>query len=177
MSILRTNAIQTVAGKPILNSTGSIIQVVYASTGFVRQTISSASPVAVNGLACTITPTSISNQIMVVAELSGSWTYVASMTLYRNGTSVIPNHGGNNQTGTGAIADFTSYNQAVSTGSSTILRWPMIYRDSPASTSALTYQIYANAGWAGGTNAFYVNDRDSADMLSQSCMYVMELSA
>ena len=177
MSTLRTNAVQTTAGKPILNSTGSIIQVVYASTGFVRQTISSASPVAVNGLACTITPTSNSNQIIVVAELTGSWTYVASMTLYRNGASIIPNHGGNSQTGTGPIADMTSYSQGRSDGNSSIMRFPMIYRDSPGSTSALTYQVYANSGWQGGTNAFYVNDRASNDMLSQSCMYVMELSA
>ena len=177
MSTLKTNAIQTTAGKPILNSTGSVLQVVYNSTGFNRQTISSSSPVAVNGLTCTITPTSASNNIIIVAELTGSWTYVASMTIYRNGSSLIPNHGGNDQTGTGPIADMTYYDQAISTGTASIKRFPMIFRDSPGSTSPQTYQIYANAGWNGGTNAFYINDRDGGDMLSQSCMYVMEISA
>jgi hypothetical protein len=175
ITTLQTGAIQTTAGKPLLNTTGSIIQVVYASTGFVRQTISSASPVAVNGLSCTITPTSSTSRIIITAELTGSWTYVASMTIFRNGASLIANHGGNNQTGTGPIADFTLYNTGATT-SNYIHRYPLIYQDTPGSTSAQTYQIYANAGWNGGTNAFYVNDRDSADMLSQSCMYVMEVT-
>ena len=54
MSTLKTNAITTVAGKPILNSTGSIIQVQYATSGFVNQTINSVTPVALSGLSVTV---------------------------------------------------------------------------------------------------------------------------
>ena len=68
MSTLKTNAIQTVAGKPILNSTGSILQVV--------QTIktdtfagSTNSWIDVTGLNASITPSSTSNRILIMVTL------------------------------------------------------------------------------------------------------------
>ena len=60
MSTIKTNAIQTVAGKPILNSTGSIIQTVYvrsdAFTTYAAATSGDGTTISPLGL--TITPTS-----------------------------------------------------------------------------------------------------------------------
>lgn len=66
MSLVKTNAITTVAGKPILNSSGSIIQTVYVrSDAF---TTYAAAPVgdgtAVSSLSASITPISATNRII-----------------------------------------------------------------------------------------------------------------
>ena len=65
MSLIKTDAIQTLAGKPILNSTGSILQVVRtynANSGYINTT--STSFVA-SGLTVTITPKASGNTILV----------------------------------------------------------------------------------------------------------------
>ena len=175
MSTLSVNEIQTTLGKPILNSTGSILQVVYANTGFNRQTITSASPTAVTGLSVTITPTSSTSKIIIDGNLRGSYTYVASFTLYRNGSPLISNHGGNSQTGTGPIADYTQYEGT--SGANYMHSNSFLFEDSPGSTSPQTYQIYANAGWAGSVQTFYINDRNTSDMLSRSHIRAMEVVA
>ena len=69
MSTIKTNAIQTVAGKPILNSTGSILQVV--STPFTTTfATSSTTPVEVTGFNATIVPSSTSSKILVMGYIT-----------------------------------------------------------------------------------------------------------
>lgn len=180
MSTLRTNAIQTVEGKPILNSTGSIIQVVSANTGFVRQTITATTPQAITGLSATITPTSISNKILIQAMLVCSYTYVCGIHIYRNGSDLMPNHGGNSQTG-GFNCYWTHYQSSQdgageSKRSDQIFSMPIDYLDSPGTNSPLTYQIYANSGWAGASSPLYINDRNNQDMLSCSNIILTEIT-
>ena len=166
MSTLKTNSIQTVAGKPLLNTSGSIIQIVSSTPGAISQSITSAVPVALNGLSVTITPTSSTSTILIEASISSNEVYVMSFHLYRNGASLIANHGGNNQTGGGTafITKYT-YGGTAETTPNNIKSTSFIYRDSPGSTSALTYQIYANGGWAGGVNTLIINNRGEYDML------------
>jgi hypothetical protein len=176
MSTLKTNAIQTVDGKPLLNSTGSVIQVVSANTGFVRQTITSTTPQAITGLSATINPTSSSNKILIQAMLVCSYTYVCGIHIYRNGSDLIPNHGETLQTG-GATAYWIHYQSSQETArDNQIFSMPIDYLDSPGTTSALTYQIYANSGWNGGSSSLYINDRAGQDMLSCSNIVLMEIT-
>jgi hypothetical protein len=87
MSTIKTNAIQTVAGKPILNSTGSILQITeYHST----------SPVTINSTAIkchehTITTTSTNSNILVMVNVgrssNNSDTDLALAVGYRTGSS------------------------------------------------------------------------------------------
>lgn len=179
MSTLRANAIQTTSGKPLLNSTGSVIQVVSANTGFVRQSITSTTPQAITGLSASITPSSSSNKILISAMLVCSYTYVCGIHIYRNGSDLMPNHGGNNQSG-GSNSYWTHYQSSQDGGDSVranqIFSMPIEYLDSPGTTSALTYQIYANSGWAGGSSPLYINDRVSQDMLSCSNIILMEIT-
>ena len=65
MSTIKTNAIQTVASKPLLNSTGSIIQVQYTASS-TRTTVDSTSFVEPSSsYRVSITPTSTSNYIIL----------------------------------------------------------------------------------------------------------------
>ena len=160
MSTLKTNAITTVAGKPILNSTGSILQVV--STNF-NSTASSTSgtPADVSGFSATITPSSSSNKVLVyVSCMMGSaddgYPYIL---LKRNGTSI----------GTGTLASGNQNNTFLSY-TATSLGGPNNYRsnqlnkmilDSPATTSALTYQIALASPY--GSIAGYINRQNAQD--------------
>ena len=65
MSILKTNQIQTTAGKPILHSTGGIIQVVSTFYGD-RFTTSNMSWTDITSFNVTITPSSSSNKIYLM---------------------------------------------------------------------------------------------------------------
>ena len=71
MSTLKTNAIQTVAGKPILNSTGSIVQVVNTIKSN-RFSTSATSMTDITGLSATITPTSSSSKIFIMVFMGAA---------------------------------------------------------------------------------------------------------
>ena len=70
MSTIKTNAITTVAGKPILNSTGSILQVVTnnISTDY---TLTSATEIAIYNPLITITPTTTTSLIFFDIQFFG----------------------------------------------------------------------------------------------------------
>jgi hypothetical protein len=160
-----------------LISPGSVIQTVYATSGFVNQTITSATPVALTGMTATITPKLSTSRILLQAMVTASWSYVASIHIYRNGVDVIPNHGGNNQSG-GATAFYTHYQSSQeSARSNQVFSFPVIYQENANGTDPLTYSLWANAGWSGGSEAFYLNNRNSVDMLGCSTMLLMEIAA
>jgi len=155
---------------------GMVLQAVYATSGFVNQTINSATPVALTGMTVTITPRFATSRILLQAMVAASWSYVSSVHVFRNGVNVIPNHGGNNQSG-GANALWTHY-QSSQEGDrgNQVFPFPVIYQESPGVTSALTYTLRANSGWGGGSEVFYFNNRNSQDMLGSSTMVVMEIA-
>ena len=70
MSTLKTNAIQTTGGKPLLHSTGSILQVVSTYKGDHFQT-NSTSWTDISGLSASITPSNSGNKILVWACFGG----------------------------------------------------------------------------------------------------------
>jgi hypothetical protein len=152
-----------------------VVQVVYATSGFVNQTINSTTPVALTGMAATITPRYASSRIVVQAMVTASWTYVSSVHVFRNGVNVTPAHGSNSQSG-GTNALWTHYAAAFDSSADKIMPFPVMYSESPNTTSPLEYSIRANSGWSGGSNAFYFNNRATPDMLSSSNMLVMEIA-
>jgi hypothetical protein len=174
VSTLKTNAIQTVAGKPILNSTGSVIQVV-SKTKTDTFTTTSTSYTDVTGLTVNITPTSSSSKILITANISSSQrngAYSAWYRVSRNGAG-LPNVGdaaGIRQRGsTGGFSDYYGY--AI---------WPynLTYLDSPASTSTLTYTIQALDPYATGiyVNMIYSDSNSSTYGRTTSTITVFEVT-
>ena len=145
MSTLKTNAIQTVAGKPILHSTGSILQVVNANTvGQSGEIITSSSTFVTTGLSVSITPLSASSKLFV------QWTgnckfYIAAnvgddgmkMKIYRDGTAI--NSG---------AADNLFY-RSDNNGSSMHSNQTISHYVNANSTTSTTFTLYFANEWGG----------------------------
>jgi hypothetical protein len=135
MSTLRANQIQTVAGKPIVNSTGSILQVVQ-SIDTTDRTLSSGGVWTDTGHSLAITPSSSSNKILVQCVFDcritngGSTSFfenVGAFAIVRNSTRLQEKECG---------MDITNSTVARGWQNNVILQ----YLDSPATTSATTYK-------------------------------------
>jgi hypothetical protein len=161
MSTLRANAIQTVAGKPILNSTGSVIQVVVSNTTGVGGEITTTSgSLVTTGLSVTITPTSSSSKLLVSFVGNGKFFNGGDdggtqLRLYRDGVAL-------------QYANALMYRQDAinSTNHQTMAISDYVNANS---TSSTTFTLYFFAGW-GGTS---VVSRD----YSTNQFTVMEISA
>jgi hypothetical protein len=86
MSTLRVNQIQTDTGKPILNSTGSILQVVNAnSVGTSLEVSTSSGSYETTGYSVSITPISATSKLYV--ELIGNAKFLAGVDVGDNGVA------------------------------------------------------------------------------------------
>ena len=184
MSTLKTNAITTVAGKPILNSTGSILQVVHTekTNSFAGTSVQTGVGyyIDVTGLSATITPTSSSNRILILTNMyigntTTSSGYQQHFRIKRNGTSIILGAGeGGRPASTGRINmyAFTTFSMAQCSG---------VHYDSPSSTSALTYQI-ALGGYNNAPIVYlnrsetWQNSANNYDSTPVSTLTLMEVS-
>ena len=159
MSLIKTNSITTVGGKPILNSTGSILQVV--SRDFGAQ-VSSTSPTLalVDDFSASLTPSSSSNKILVsvsvrFGSVNDAYPYII---LKRNGIIV----GSSTQATGNRINSFLSFTQtAIGAGIAPFRteQQSKMYLDSPATTSVALYQIEFASPYNGATG--YINRQDS----------------
>lgn len=154
MSTLSANQIQTVAGKPIVNSTGSILQVVQTVMNTSFSSSTKGSWVAITGLSASITPSSASNKIYALAEVQvgDENNYAPILSLYRNGSMVTP-YGPTSGTTLQAYA--TSGGGTIG-GAGVTPRITFSYLDSPASTSSNLYQVYIYK-YASATSGINVN--------------------
>lgn len=148
---LGTNAIITVPSSAITalpaGVGGKVLQVVTARDSTERSTSSSSFVTASNTLSVTITPSSTSNKIFVIATLNvltPSGTYAMYLTIYRNSTNL-----GDSQFGMGRHLDGSNLNLGNTA---------MTYLDSPSSTSALTYQVYFYTQSGGGLSSIINKD-------------------
>jgi hypothetical protein len=128
---------------------GTVRQVV--STNFSTLVTVSGSPASVSGFSATITPASSSNRILVITSVAFGFagdTYPYAL-LYRNGTSIF--------TGTSAggsqINVFLGGYGTAAAGAYRIMQPSKTVLDSPGTTSAVTYQIFAGSGAGTG----YIN--------------------
>jgi len=176
ITTLRTGTIQTTAGKPILNSTGSILAVYYIKSSS-TQTITSNTPTAVTGLTLTVTPSSSSSQFLVscCTQFGGNGTYGNNRThIFRGETSLIEM--------ACYEVDYANNAQVYPTNLSVL--------DSPATTSSITYTvrataannsggIFLNAYTPGVTNVIFGNSAHtqiSENGAGHSWLKVMEVS-
>lgn len=148
MSLIKTNAITTVAGKPILNSTGSILQVIQQTyVTFASTTSASLTP---TGLSASIIPSSSTSKIFIIAngnvqnDTANGGTYIS---LYKNGSFLWSNN----------LHQFSA-------GGNNVSDYIISYLDSPSTTSSTTYAIYF-ARYNTGTSSTY-----------QSAIQLMEVS-
>jgi len=168
-----------VADAGALIAPGHIIQVVSTTkTDTFSASITGGSTASVTGLSATITPSSTSSKILIMVSLNGArndgGTGEADVAfqISRDGTSVGSGDAAGSRPGVVSMLDLDPASNAS--------RGQIYgqYLDSPASTSALTYQVeyYARA-----TDTYYVNRSpvDSDNIVharSQSTITLMEVA-
>jgi hypothetical protein len=154
---------------------GSVVQVVSAAKTD-TQTFSGTGSVAVwvdlSGLSVSITPTSASNKIVVIANVIWTSENSSGIRLVRNSTAICVGDSAGSRTPASSVQYYTSnsYNMMVA---------PIMYLDSPATTSATTYKLQ---GYAAQNATFKVNrsnqDSDNFEYIrSASTITVMEIAA
>ncbi len=170
MSTLRANQIQTVTGKPILNSSGNIIQVVYADMGSNTTTITAQDNQVISFCSLSITPTSTNSKILLIAHVVSNIQYVSTYGFARNGVNI----GGNtNSNSSNSIA--TNYVGQTTSDQALCSSITYQYLDSPATTSTITYAPTACSSWNGTIYTLRINDRNSLDMRSLTSITAMEI--
>lgn len=141
MSTLKTNAIQTVAGKPLLNSTGSIIQTVYVRsddrTSFASS--NSGDGTTVSPLGLTITPTNADNRIICQWMINGEIHHNNVFLIHRDGALITTaGEEGRNSVSNNRWSGYASafYDQNES---STPSNWMIMYSQIAGTTASRTY--------------------------------------
>jgi hypothetical protein len=172
MSLLKTNAIQTVAGKPILNGTGSIIQTVYVrSDAFTTYSAAaSGNGTTVSALSASITPTSATNRIICNWMINGEVIYNTVWLVHRDGALITTageegrNSISNNQW-VGFSPSVYDANDQSSTPSTYTIQYSQIagstdtrtYAPAIRSSEATAYTFYLNRTVASTGAAAYEN--------------------
>jgi len=155
-----SGAILTAQQQNDLRGAFRILQVVSATltTAFVSG--AAGAYANVTGLSATITPSSTSSKILIMASVNGGTFMAVKLT------------GGNTATG----YSVNSFASSTSSGNNDyVAQASMLFLDSPATTSAVTYQVQSK-DLAGGTS--YINrTQNTATAISASTITVFEVSA
>jgi hypothetical protein len=159
------------SGNPILQQTGSILQVVSTTKTDTFSMAGYAGYTDITGLTVTITPTSSTSKILINYVVSTGPSDVVSLQLFRNSTAICLGDSGG-----GDRFQATAGGVAVVNGDKV---FPVAgnFLDSPATTSAITYKFQMR-NWAGTS---YVNrtpnDTSAAyTARSTSTITVMEIA-
>ena len=149
----------TTAGVPAsAMPAGSVLQVVQITS---TTTAATASPTMIaTGIGATITPTSVSSKILVMIQTSLSGTTGIGISIAR-GETIIWNP---------MVSDENGFYGALYNDSVTRALSNMQYLDSPATTSATTYNLYFAARSVTGT----INPNDSTT--GGTCIILMEIA-
>ena len=160
------------AGALALQNAGKVGQVL-SDTKTDTASISSSTFAAISGLSQAITPSSSSSKILCIVQLNlGNNSTNLYARLMRDTTSIFQSDSASNRPQ--ATYGYTSHGQYGMNPS------PIIYMDSPSSTSALAYSVYWRSD---GSTTGYMNrtvgDRDTAnyDPRGVSSITVMEVLA
>jgi hypothetical protein len=161
------------SGRKMLNQTGGILQVVQATLTSIFSANTNGSWLTVTGLAASITPSSTSSKILVMLDMKGGNNTATVITgrITRNGTAIYVGN-----TGLGFQASTAQYYFSGDTRS--IGQMNATYLDSPASTSALTYQAQINGDNTGQTIWVNTDGRQSTsvDSTTASSITLMEIA-
>lgn len=136
---------------------GGVIQVVTANIRTYPSTTSTS--YVTTGLSATITPTSSTSKILVTANINGctgGTTTAPMLSIFKNGVDSF------------SISGIAGYNGSFGAAAATWL-------DSPATTSAITYEIYFKRVGA-GTATVYINNYVVALGDTVSTLTLMEIA-
>jgi hypothetical protein len=142
------------SGKPILQQTGSVLQVV----SVIKQdsfTTTSSSFTDITGLSVSITPISTTSKILVLVQVNGSQQYTvnrSSLRLLRDATAV--NAGTVAGSRQAAFGGFSTSDSTIPSGTVS-----GNFLDSPATTSSITYKMQVNV--TAGSGTAYINRTQS----------------
>jgi hypothetical protein len=144
---------------------GAVLQVA-STTKTDSFSASTGAFVDVTGLSVTITPSSVSSKIYVMATIAvGNSGGNARVNLLRNGSNIAQSTSGTANE-TVAMTYQASYQN---------ITYPIVFLDSPASTSAQTYKLQVASD---GSATIYVNVRANDNYYgSISTITVMEIAA
>lgn len=134
------------SGNPVVQQTGSVLQVVSA-TYATNSSTTSATPVS-TGLTASITPSSSSNKVLILID-----TQVTSVTT--NGVGILLYRGASVVKSSALDGGSHYYTNYVYSPTSQWVQQSLTYLDSPASSSSTTYTVYIasyNAGSAVAMN-------------------------
>lgn len=131
----------TVPANNTLYAPGTILQVLSASSGPARQTISSTVAVPIDGLSITIYPKFPNSRIVVEAQITSTATYVASFGIYKDDAPVTNTTGYTNSEE--ANMAYTVY--LGENAPDNIYSWPVLWSEVPNSTSPIKYTIMSSS--------------------------------
>ena len=179
MSILQTNAIQTTTGKPILNSSGSVIQTVYVrSDAFTTYSAAiTGDGTTVSALSASITPTSSTSRIICNWVICGEVGAASDAVwlIHRNGALITTaGEEGRNSISNSRWVGFapTPYDVDVT---STPYSLRIQYSQIAGTTSTLTYSPAIRSS-SGTAQTFYLNrtinstGQDSYENMVSTCV-------
>jgi hypothetical protein len=155
---------------------GKVLQVVStAKTDSFSASTGAGTYTDITGLSVSITPSSATSKILVIAMVSGSGAIgsnFAAVQLVRASTAI-------------ALADtagsrLSSSSQLAQIGADSMTALPITFLDSPSTTSATTYKIQGCS--AGGTGTVYINRsttdaNNSSSIRGVSTITVLEIGA
>jgi len=190
-STIRFDKWEDSEGNPVLDGTGLAIPSSALPTGTILQVVqttltsvftsASTSFTDVTGLTATITPSSTTSKILVIAQLTiGSNTTTEQSVLWRlnggNSSTFIGDASGSNSVrGVGSILNSTGNIRTDTLA----IQSTMVYLDSPATTSATTYAVQVRTSGAGTlyVNRPSINADDVKYINGASSITVMEVAA
>lgn len=156
--------------------TGSVLQVVQ-TVKTDTFTSSSATFTNITGLTATITPSSTSSRIVVMASVAVGLTegYFVMIRLARGGSAILQGDASGSRFQTGG----SIYMAGAFSPSNAQITWPCYVVDSPASTSSLTYSV--QMAQPSHSQTFYVNrlqrdDNATYEPRSASSLILMEIA-
>ena len=159
---------------------GTVLQVVsYEWTGVGSYNTNNTN--VATSLAATITPSTTSSRVMILGRIAaqGNSGYQGGgFTIYRNSTNLNNATGGSMSNGSQMMQFWNpSYAQAPIGNAQNIYdmqQIPMAYVDSPATTSATTYTVYATG--VPGANNVLVNQANASNNRATSQIILMEIA-
>ena len=171
MSTLKANAVQTLGAKPILNSTGSVINV-YHAYDTTQQYYSQNADVNLTGLSITLTPTSTNSKFILQAVIPITTNWVIGFGFKRGG-SRIGKATANISAGMGI--NLTNIWYIPHATNNYLFEQPVIDVDIPSTTSSITYYPFFINNYGNIARSAYYNQRDFNDMGSSSSFTIFEV--
>jgi hypothetical protein len=149
---------------------GAVLQVVQTVKSDVTTGLASTSWAAISGLSASITPSSASNKVMVIANIKGQSSSNATSRLMRDSTPICVNtQGSPGLRAIGSGGDF--FGGVVGQGQT------HIYLDSPSSTLSVTYSVqYQVASGTFNVNTTYTDSDASTTSRGVSTITLVEIA-